>query len=270
MPAVVWRDLGRVEYGEALALQREIALARREDPDAEDVILLLEHPPVLTYGRAASRAHIVEEPARLAERLVSVVEIERGGDVTYHGPGQLVGYPIIDLEGFRKDLHWYLRSLEEVLIRTLGGLGLAAARADGLTGVWVGAGLESMIDAGQPEGDGRVVSITRDRAAAAMRTGEIRKIASIGIHASRWVTMHGFALNRTDEALEGFRWIVPCGLDGVTVTSIQSEGIDVSADELARRVIGAFADVLGVVIRPDDRVSTRPESRDDRVSRSAG
>ena len=270
MPAVVWRHLGRVEYREALALQREMARARREDPDAEDVILLLEHPPVLTFGRAASRAQIIEEPGRLAERLVPVVGIERGGDVTYHGPGQLVGYPIIDLAGYRKDLHWYLRSLEEVLIRTLGGLGLRAARAEGLTGVWVGAGVESGVGAERPGHELPVGSIPRDLGRAAMRTGEIRKIASIGIHASRWITTHGFALNRTDEALEGFRWIVPCGLDGVTVTSLESEGIDVSADELASRVIAAFADVLDVEIRPAGSLRGRLGSREGHVSGSAG
>lgn len=181
---VYW--LGLADYGETLELQRRRASAkiRRE---VEDALLLVEHPPVITLGRGATREHLHMEEALLKERGIEVWEIERGGDVTFHGPGQLVGYPIIDLERHGKDLGLYLRKLEEVLIRTLGFYGIPGERRDGQTGVWVA-------DA---------------------------KIASIGVHVSRWVSRHGFALNvHTD--LSAFDLIHPCGLDGIRMTSMAS------------------------------------------------
>ncbi len=244
MAGVVWRDLGRIPYDDALVLQRDLANAKREGVEVDDVLLLMEHPPVITHGRSTSGVHIVADGSALGDRGVSVHEIERGGDVTYHGPGQLVGYPIFDLTRFRQDLHWYLRSLEEVIIRTLGSLDVDAARAEGLTGVWVGPGVSE-----QEPGTERTIG--PDSAPAMMRSGRIRKIASIGIHASRWITKHGFALNHDDEALKGFEWIVPCGLDGVTVTSLQSEGCRVSMDELKRRIVQEFESVFEVTIRAD-------------------
>ncbi|MFV1988395.1 MAG: lipoyl(octanoyl) transferase LipB [Gemmatimonadota bacterium] len=245
MARVVWRDLGLVPYDEALELQRELAKAKREGIVRDDILLLLEHPPVITRGRSASVAHLVTDKSTLDDHGVSVHEIERGGDVTYHGPGQLVGYPIFDLRRFREDLHWYLRSLEEVLILTLGSLDVGAARAEGLTGVWVGPGVDE-----RELGPDR--SIDADSAPEMMRSGHIRKIASIGVHASRWITKHGFALNHGAEALEGFEWIVPCGLDGVTVTSLESEGCRITMDELKRRIVRGFESVFEVTIRASD------------------
>ena len=173
---------GTVPYGDALEWQRRLADDRIAGRLDHDVLLLLEHPPVVTLGRNSHAAHVLH-PAGL-----QVFEVERGGDVTYHGPGQLVGYPIIDLNAYTKDLHWYLRTLEQTLIEALGLLDIAAERNPGLTGVW-----------------------TRGR-----------KIASIGIHVKQWVTWHGFALNVTND-LADFERIVPCGIQGVVMTSVEHE-----------------------------------------------
>jgi lipoyl(octanoyl) transferase len=175
---------GLVPYTEALAWQRALAQARIDRRLDHDVLLLLEHPPVITLGRGSRIEHVLESGG------IEVHEIERGGDVTFHGPGQLVGYPILDLTGYRRDLHWYLRTLEDVLIAAIEQLGFAAERRDGLTGVW-----------------------TRGR-----------KIASIGVHARHWVTWHGFALN-VDTDLDHFRRIVPCGIAGVEMTSLEREAL---------------------------------------------
>ena len=181
---------GRVPYDRALAWQRTLAQARIDGRLEEDLLLLLEHPPVVTLGRTARRggAHVLRPEG------VDVVEVERGGDVTFHGPGQLVGYPIFDLHGppYRQDLHWYLRTLEDALIAALAELGIPAERKTGYTGVWTGA-------------------------------GEGRKIASIGVHVKQWVTWHGFALNVTTD-LAQFERIVPCGIPGVEMTSVEREG----------------------------------------------
>jgi len=184
---LVVRDLGRVRYGEALDLQRRLA-EERIAGNIPDTLLLLEHPPVVTLGRGWKGSSLPLEPDALRRRSIEVHEIERGGDVTYHGPGQLVGYPILDLQRHKPDLHWYLRQLEEVLIAALGDLGILAERNPGFTGVW-----------------------TRGR-----------KIASIGIHVRQWVTWHGFALNVTTD-LSAFDLIVPCGIPNVVMTSIAKE-----------------------------------------------
>lgn len=181
-------DLGRRRYGEVLEFQRAAARARISGEIAQDVLLLVEHDPVITLGRSSKDAHLLANPEQLRKRGVDVFEVERGGDVTFHGPGQLVGYPIIDLKRHRQDLHWYLRQVEEVLIRALGRLGVEAGRVEKYTGVW-----------------------TRNR-----------KIASIGVHARDWVTWHGFALNVTTE-LSYFDLIVPCGIPEVAMTSVERE-----------------------------------------------
>ncbi len=178
------RRLGRVGYGEAWDLQRERVAARAEGRIG-DTLFLLSHPPVVTVGRGGDDRHVVASAERLAELGVDLVETDRGGDVTFHGPGQIVGYPIVDLSARGRDLHRYMRDLEEVLIRTLAAFGLEGARVPGLTGVWVG-------DA---------------------------KVAAIGIRVSRWVAHHGFALNVTTD-LEWFDLIVPCGIRGRAVTSM--------------------------------------------------
>jgi lipoyl(octanoyl) transferase len=197
---------GRVPYGEALALQRDLA-RRVAAGAAPDTLILCEHPPVVTLGRASRPAHLLLPRDELVRRGVEVVDIERGGDVTYHGPGQLVGYPVLDLRRHGQDLHRYLRALEEVLIRAAAGFGVEAVRAPGKTGVWVGD----------------------------------RKLASIGIHVSRWVSWHGFALNVTEESLPGFDLIVPCGLAGVRMTALELEARrPVRLAEAATTVVEAF------------------------------
>jgi lipoyl(octanoyl) transferase len=181
-------ELGRVSYHEAHALQRALADRRISGALEDDVLLLLEHEPTITLGRGTRPTSLPLAPSILAARGLTVVEVERGGDVTWHGPGQLVGYPILDLGRHRRDLHWYLRQVEEVVIVALASLGVAADRNPGLTGVWTGG----------------------------------RKIASIGIHVRHWVTSHGFALNLTN-ALDGFGLIVPCGIAGVEMTTVARE-----------------------------------------------
>jgi lipoyl(octanoyl) transferase len=181
-------DLGRRPYGEVLELQRRLCRARLAGALAEDLLLLVEHDPVVTLGRGTKQTSLPLPPAALRQRGVEVFEVERGGDVTFHGPGQLVGYPILDLTHHRQDLHWYLRTVEAALIDALGTLGILAERNPGLTGVWTGG----------------------------------RKIASIGIHVKQWVTIHGFALNVATD-LSYFDFIVPCGISGVIMTSVARE-----------------------------------------------
>lgn len=181
-------ELGRRRYADVLELQRELCRERVAGRLTEDVLLLVEHEPVITLGRGTRNSSLPIPRSTLEARGLEVFEIERGGDVTLHAPGQLVGYPILDLGGWRHDLHWYLRQVEGVLIRALETLGISAERNRGKTGVWTSG----------------------------------RKIASIGIHVKQWVTLHGFALNvSTDLSL--FDLIVPCGLAGVTMTSVDRE-----------------------------------------------
>ena len=199
-------DLGVVPYAEALELQRAVARARISGAFADDVLLLVEHPPVVTLGRSSKNEHLLASPELLAARGVELHEVERGGDVTFHGPGQLVGYPIIDLKRHKQDLHWYLRQVEEALIRALAEFDLEGERSAGFTGVWTGG----------------------------------RKIASIGVHARDWVVWHGFALNVTTD-LSWFDLIVPCGIDQVQMTSVadalrRAHSADASAAQLEARV----------------------------------
>jgi lipoate-protein ligase B len=194
-------SLGTMAYLEALELQRNVAHARISGVVPQDVLLLVEHPPVVTLGRSSKQKHHVASPEFLAKRGVEVHEVERGGDVTFHGPGQLVGYPIVDLKRHKRDLHWYLRRLEQSLMDTLDSYGIFAERNKGFTGVWTSG----------------------------------RKIASIGVHARDWVTWHGFALNVTTD-LSYFDLIVPCGIDGVVMTS------------MARELAGSARDASGLTV----------------------
>lgn len=191
------RILGTLPYEEGLALQEEL-VSRRRQGDVPDQLLLLEHPHVITLGSSSEEAHLLLSPEERERLGIELFEAGRGGDVTYHGPGQLVGYPILDLKPDRKDLHRYMRDLEEVLILTLQELGISAGREAGLTGVWV------------PEG----------------------KLAAIGVRVSSgWITSHGFALN-VDPELSYFSSIVPCGIPDRPVTSISAvlgRRVDVSA-----------------------------------------
>jgi len=200
-------SLGRAPYAEALELQRTLARDRISGVIPQDVLLLVEHSPVVTLGRSSKGKHLLASPEFLATKGVELFEVERGGDVTFHGPGQLVGYPIIDLKRHKQDLHWYLRQLEQALINSLGTYGIVAEQNTGLTGVW-----------------------TRGR-----------KIASIGVHARDWVTWHGFALNVTTD-LSYFDLIVPCGISGVEMTSMARElGTDPNAEDVRRTVCESFA-----------------------------
>lgn len=185
------RRLGRIDYETGLALQQELVEERRTGA-IPDTLLLLEHSPVITLGvRTRGRAsNIVASADELRDRGVTVVETGRGGDVTYHGPGQLVGYPIFDLRPNRCDVHQYVRDLEQALVLALGAFGVTAGRVTGLTGVWVGP------------------------------AGREAKIAAIGVRISRWITSHGFALNVSTD-LRNFRLIVPCGIADRGVTSLE-------------------------------------------------
>jgi lipoyl(octanoyl) transferase len=205
MPDCRWRFAGRLPYGEALALQKE-TVRRRVAKEIPDTLILVEHPPVITLGKMAKREHLIGSRPD-----VEVVETPRGGDVTYHGPGQIVGYPILDLTVSKIDLKKYLAGLEEVMIRAVALFGIKAGRLEGMTGTWVGD----------------------------------RKIGAIGVRVEKWVTSHGFALNANND-LAGFDLIIPCGLRGKGVTSIAREiGHEVDLDELRRSVAGIFGEVVG-------------------------
>ena len=195
LPSLQTRWLDRINYEKALALQEQIVATKVEDPGTPDELLLLEHEPVYTIGRTPDQSSLRE-----AERLPHpVVKINRGGQATYHGPGQLVGYPILDLKPRGQDLHRYLRALEEGLIDVLREFGVGAERLEGLTGVWVGK----------------------------------RKIASIGVGVRRWISMHGFALNVCGD-MSAFQQITPCGIVGVEMTNVEREcGKPVSVKEVA-------------------------------------
>jgi len=229
--------LGLVDYAAGLHIQQEL-VGRRKAGEIGDVLLLLEHAPVITLGRNAKAANILLPPDQVALRGVEIYECDRGGDVTFHGPGQLVGYPIFDLRGYatpdgkRKTLGAvdYVRRLEEVLIRTCADLGIATKRVSGLTGVWtndVGPGL-------RPGQDG---SKTRPH------TGEA-KIAAIGVHISRFVTSHGFALNVNTD-LSYFNLIVPCGITSKPVTSMKKElGRELEIAAVAESIVRNFGMVF--------------------------
>jgi lipoyl(octanoyl) transferase len=214
-PLIV-RRLGVIDYAEALAMQRALVEDRKADR-IPDTLLLLEHPPVITLGVKGDggRSHVIATPARLAELGIAVHETGRGGDVTYHGPGQIVGYPILDLKPDRCDVHRYVRDIEEVMIRVCADYGITAGRIAGLTGTWVGT----------------------------------EKIGAIGIRISRWVTSHGFAFNvRTN--LEHFRLIVPCGIGDRGVTSLERlTGRPVLMDEVASTVVEHFATIFDRQLR---------------------
>jgi lipoyl(octanoyl) transferase len=209
-------------YDRALGLQRAL-LEQRQRNEIGDLLLLLEHPHVLTLGVRGDggRSHILASPELLAERGVEVHETGRGGDITYHGPGQIVGYPIVDLKPDRCDVHRYVRDLEDVLIRTVADFGVTGHRVSGLTGVWIGR----------------------------------EKVAAIGVRISRWVTSHGFALNVATD-LEYFNLIVPCGIADRGVISLEralSHPVDVG--EVEQRLISHFCAVFG-------RVPRHPSLRD--------
>jgi lipoyl(octanoyl) transferase len=199
---------GLVPYSVAWDQQRSLVAQRIKDPTQDDILLLLEHRPVYTLGQGASLEFLKFDPANVS---VEVHRVERGGEVTYHCPGQLVGYPILNLRHYQQDLHWYLRQLEEVLIQLLGVYGLKGDRSAGMTGVWL----------------------------------EGRKVAAIGIKVSRWITMHGFALNVCPD-LSGFERIVPCGIADKPVGSLAQFIPDITVEQVRLDVAASFAAVFDV------------------------
>src|SRR5436190_8873339 len=230
MSQLLVSDLRTMPYADALALQRGAARERIRGEIADDLLLLVEHPPVVTLGRSSKERHLLASPALLATRGVELFEVERGGDVTFHGPGQLVGYPIVDLKRHKLDLHWYLRQVEEALIRAVAPLGIVGERSTGYTGVWT----------------------------------QGRKLASIGVHARDWVTWHGFALNVTTD-LAYFDLIVPCGIAAVEMTSVARElGTPDDAraaleHDVRTRVADAFGEVFSLelaTLDPDELTRT--------------
>ena len=201
------RELGRIDYGKAFDLQQQL-VAERKQGLIGDQLLLLEHPHVLTLGRNGRREHLLASEEILSRAGVSFYPTDRGGDITYHGPGQLVGYPILDLREWKRDVVGYVRAIEQVIIDALAEYGIAAGRIPKLTGVWV----------------------------------QERKIAAIGVHISRWVTSHGFALNvKTD--LSYFQYIVPCGLTK-PVTSMAQLGCAADLSEVSRSLAQHFGRVF--------------------------
>lgn len=234
-------QLGLLDYATGLRLQQRL-VELRKDAEIGDVLLLLEHTPVITLGRNAKQKNILASPELLSQRGVEVFECDRGGDVTFHGPGQLVGYPIFDLRGFpsddssRKSLGAveYVRRLEEVLIRTCADVQIAAQRIAGLTGVWT---IPGHVGPGFTPGPGG--SQTRPPT-----NREEAKIAALGVHISRGITSHGFALN-VNADLSYFDLIVPCGIESRPVTSMQKElGRSLSMEEVANSVARNFGTVF--------------------------
>jgi lipoyl(octanoyl) transferase len=229
-PTLEARWLGRVPYAEALELQSSLIAARRAE-QVGDTLLLLEHPQVITLGRGSDPAHVLLSPEELARRGIELHEAGRGGDVTYHGPGQLVGYPVLALRESRRDAHRYLRDLEEVLIRSVAAFGIAAGRKPGLTGVWVGD----------------------------------EKVAAIGVRLSTgWITSHGFALNVEPDP-EGFATIVPCGLANHGVTWMNRllpspVGTRQVAAHVAREFAGLFGHRLAAAAAVEERLGGPDDS----------
>jgi len=211
-------DLGLIGYAEACALQRRIVAARKAEA-IEDVLLLCQHPHVITQGRNGKREHLLVSEHVLRQKGVEFYESSRGGDITYHGPGQVVGYPIVNLGAIRRDVVWYVRMLEETMIRATAEFGIAAKRVVGKTGIWV--------DQGKTE----------------------EKLGAIGVHISRWVTSHGFAYNVSTD-LRFFDLIVPCGIADRQATSLEKLlGHAVEESQVARRLAKHLGELFGLALR---------------------
>jgi lipoyl(octanoyl) transferase len=206
---LTYSDLGTIDYKDAWNLQKNLLNSRHKN-EIDDILLLLEHPHTYTLGKTADRNNLIAQDQFLDQNKISVYDIDRGGDITYHGPGQIVGYPIIDLTNWKKDTHKYLRAIEEVVIKTCAEYNIVASRNQEFTGVWVGD----------------------------------KKIAAIGIKVSRWITMHGFAFNiNTDLTL--FEGIIPCGIKEKSVTSLQKElGKMIDINEVKSIILKNFTEVF--------------------------
>ncbi|HKT70758.1 MAG TPA: lipoyl(octanoyl) transferase LipB [Terriglobales bacterium] len=233
-------QLGTLDYATGLRLQQSLVEMRKAG-QVGDVLLLLEHSPVITLGRNARRENLLASPELLARKGVEVFECDRGGDITFHGPGQLVGYPIFDLRGFQPRIGAveFVRRLEQALIRSCADFGVACGRVKGLTGVWTTPSTPVILSedaAHQPASESKDLASFDDKHQA--------KIAAIGVHISRGVTSHGFALNVNTD-LEYFQFIVPCGITGKLVTSLEHEtGAQMNLDDVARSAAGHFAQVF--------------------------
>jgi lipoyl(octanoyl) transferase len=215
--SLTYCDLGFINYKEAWDLQQDIH-SKRVSGEVEDTFFLLEHPNTYTLGKTAHKENLIGSEDYLKQNQISVYDIDRGGDITYHGPGQLVGYPIIDLNNWYKDTHIYLRALEEVIIKTCSDYGLECGRNEKHTGVWIGD----------------------------------RKIAAIGIKVSRWITMHGFAFNVNTD-LKLFNGIIPCGIQDKSVTSLSKElGKEINISDVKEKLLNNFVEIFKY-----DEVSTR-------------
>ena len=221
-------DLGRIAYGEAAALQQRLVAARKTGA-APDLLLFCEHPHVITLGRNGKREHLRVSEDLLRQQRVEFHHTNRGGDITYHGPGQIVGYPVLDLNAIRRDVGWYVRQLEQSMIEATSSFGIRAFRVPGRTGVWV---------EGNAGGD-----------AGAARE---EKLAAIGVHISRWVTSHGFAYNVCTD-LRFFDLITPCGIAGCRATSLEKLlGRSVSRLDAIARLSGGFSEAFGLELVPAD------------------
>jgi len=224
-------DLGLIGYAEAYALQKRVVAARKACA-MEDVLLLCEHPPVITLGRSGKRENLLASEHVLRQKGVEFHATDRGGDITYHGPGQLVGYPILNLGAIRRDVVWYVRTLEEAMIRATAEFGITAVREPGKTGIWVDAAQSSSALA------------TRH---SPLATSE--KLAAIGVHISRWVTSHGFAYNVSTD-LRNFDLIVPCGIADRKATSLEKLlGRHVDEKEVSLRIAKHLGELLGLEMK---------------------
>jgi lipoyl(octanoyl) transferase len=227
-------NLGLVEYGAAWELQRRLVAARKAGA-VPDVLLLCEHPHVITLGRNGKLGNLRASDRVLRQMGVSFFETDRGGDITYHGPGQLVGYPILNLAEIRRDVAWYMRSLEEAMIRATSEFGIASRRVPGRTGVW----------ADVPAGSGSGL--------AGGATGDEEKLAAIGVRLSRWVTSHGFAYNVSTD-LRYFDLIVPCGIADRRATSLEKLlGRSLEMKEVALRIAAHVGHIFGLELREAGR-----------------
>jgi lipoyl(octanoyl) transferase len=234
-------DLGVVEYGAAWELQRRVVAARKAG-NIPDVLLLCEHPHVITLGRSGKMNHLRAPDEMLRQMGVSFFETNRGGDITYHGPGQLVGYPILNLGEIRRDVGWYVRSLEEAMIRVTAEFGIASRRVAGRTGVWVDVATAAREEIKEVQ-EVKDVEEVKDE----------EKLAAIGVHISRWVTSHGFAYNVSTD-LRYFDLIVPCGIAGKRATSLEKLlGRNMGLNDLAPRISTHLAELLGLAMRPRPR-----------------
>jgi lipoyl(octanoyl) transferase len=222
-------DVGLIGYAEAWELQKRLVAARKTGA-IEDVLLLCEHPHVITLGRNGKREHLLASEQVLRQKGVEFHSSDRGGDITYHGPGQLVGYPVLNLGAIRKDVVWYVRMLEETMIRATAEFGISAERVAGKTGIWVRG--------------------TNDSDAASLIE---EKLGAIGVHISRWVTSHGFAYNVSTD-LRYFDLIVPCGITGRKATSLEKIlGRAVTRKEVVQPVVCNFGEVFGLEMRETSR-----------------